>query len=392
MTPESVQAMIDQALLRNSTNKDGSHSSHGDNRRNVQTTRPCFYADFMKCQPLNFKENEGIVGLTRWIEKMESIFNISGCAIENQSVDPTTYKANRNNANDGTSGSAGGVEYTARGCSYKEFLNCKPHNFDKTEGAVGLTKWFEKLESVFNIFNCVEICQVKYATCTLLDGALTWWNAYVQSEAICVAHDLMDQVVRAKVANDADNKRKWEDGQRRNSLQNKRHEVVRAYDIGSSDKKGYAETLPLYDKCNIHHHHEKGHTRKCCQELENQNRAGEACEDPNVVMDLRVLQQARENLMETIQAFLKEYDHIPPEEKCMALLLVEERFLKINQAIEEEQNQPEVMQELVLKLMNDLQILKGIQPKQAEQEEPAAQSFLLNWNFPMADDDEYTII
>ncbi|GJT03467.1 putative reverse transcriptase domain-containing protein [Tanacetum coccineum] len=58
MTPESVQAMIDQALLRNSTNGDGSHSSHGDNRRNVQTARPCFYADFMKCQPLNFKGAE----------------------------------------------------------------------------------------------------------------------------------------------------------------------------------------------------------------------------------------------------------------------------------------------------------------------------------------------
>ncbi|GJW34185.1 hypothetical protein Tco_0054217 [Tanacetum coccineum] len=99
--------------------------------------------------------------------------------------------------------------------------------------------------------------------------------------------------------------------------------------------------------------------------------------------------QARENLMETIQAFLKEYDHIPPEEKCMALLLAEERFLKIKQAVEEEQNQPKVMQELLLKLMKDLQILNGIQPKQ---EEPVAQSFLLNWNFPMADDDEYTII
>ncbi|GKB01235.1 putative reverse transcriptase domain-containing protein [Tanacetum coccineum] len=83
MTLESVQAMIDQAFLRNSTNGDGSHSSYGDNRRNVQTTRPCFYADFMKCQPLNFKGNEGVVGLTRWIEKMESVFNISGCAIEN---------------------------------------------------------------------------------------------------------------------------------------------------------------------------------------------------------------------------------------------------------------------------------------------------------------------
>ncbi|GJY30513.1 putative reverse transcriptase domain-containing protein [Tanacetum coccineum] len=68
MTPESIQAMIDQALLRNSTNGDGSHSSHEDNRRNVQTARPCFYADFMKCQPLNFKGTEGVVGaaLTWW--------------------------------------------------------------------------------------------------------------------------------------------------------------------------------------------------------------------------------------------------------------------------------------------------------------------------------------
>ncbi|GJT38462.1 hypothetical protein Tco_0938327 [Tanacetum coccineum] len=56
----------------------------------------------------------------------------------------------------------------------------------------------------------------------------------------------------------------------------------------------------------------------------------------------------------------------------MDLLLAEERFLKIKQVVEEEQNQPEVMKELLLKLMNDLQILKGIQPKQAEQEEQAA--------------------
>ncbi|GKC62269.1 hypothetical protein Tco_1094867 [Tanacetum coccineum] len=95
MTPESVQCMIDQALLRNSTNRDGSHSSHGDNRRNVQTTRPCFYADFMKCQPLNFKGNEGVVGLTRWIEKMESVLNICGCVIENQFVANETKKVDK---------------------------------------------------------------------------------------------------------------------------------------------------------------------------------------------------------------------------------------------------------------------------------------------------------
>nr|GEV85182.1 hypothetical protein [Tanacetum cinerariifolium] len=61
MTPESVQAMIDQALLQNSTNRDGSHSSHEYSRSNVQTARPCFYADFMKCQPLNFKGTEGVL-------------------------------------------------------------------------------------------------------------------------------------------------------------------------------------------------------------------------------------------------------------------------------------------------------------------------------------------
>ncbi|GJX58945.1 putative reverse transcriptase domain-containing protein [Tanacetum coccineum] len=83
-TRESIQAKIGLALLRNSTNGDGSHNSHEDNQRNVQTVRPCFYADFMKYQPLDFKGTEDIVGLTRWIAKMESFFNIGSCAIENQ--------------------------------------------------------------------------------------------------------------------------------------------------------------------------------------------------------------------------------------------------------------------------------------------------------------------
>ncbi|GJV58351.1 hypothetical protein Tco_1459356 [Tanacetum coccineum] len=95
--------------------------------------------------------------------------------------------------------------------------------------------------------------------------------------------------------------------------------------------------------------------------------------------------QAQEDLMEAIQAFLKEYDHIPPNEKCMALLLAEERFLKIKQTMEEEQNQPGVMQELLLKLMDDLQILKG---SQQEKKETTAQSFIPYWNFSMIDDEE----
>ncbi|GJZ51074.1 hypothetical protein Tco_0605589 [Tanacetum coccineum] len=84
-------------------------------------------------------------------------------------------------------------------------------------------------------------------------------------------------------------------------------------------------------------------------------------------------------------AFLKEYDHIPPNEKCMALLLAEERFFKIKLTMREEQNQPEVMQELLLKLINDLQILKGIQQ---EKKKPTIQSSNPYWNSSMIDDKE----
>ncbi|GKC82994.1 hypothetical protein Tco_1138711, partial [Tanacetum coccineum] len=71
--------------------------------------------------------------------------------------------------------------------------------------------------------------------------------------------------------------------------------------------------------------------------------------------------------MEAIQAFLKKYDHIPPKEKCMALALAEERFLKVKHAFEEEQNQPEIIQDLLLQLIHDLQRLDEIQPKQVEE-------------------------
>ncbi|GKD03905.1 hypothetical protein Tco_1178879 [Tanacetum coccineum] len=95
--------------------------------------------------------------------------------------------------------------------------------------------------------------------------------------------------------------------------------------------------------------------------------------------------QARENLMEAIQAFLKKYDQIHPKEKSMALLLAEERFLKIKQAVEEEKNQPENIQELLLKLINDSQILNGIQLKQEEQ---AAKISSQYWKPPIFYDDD----
>nr|GFB16713.1 reverse transcriptase domain-containing protein [Tanacetum cinerariifolium] len=38
----------------------------------------------MKCQPLNFKGTKGVVELTQWFEKMETVFGISNCSVKNQ--------------------------------------------------------------------------------------------------------------------------------------------------------------------------------------------------------------------------------------------------------------------------------------------------------------------
>ncbi|GKB99151.1 putative reverse transcriptase domain-containing protein [Tanacetum coccineum] len=68
----------------------------------------------------------------------------------------------------------------ARQCSYKEFMSCQPINFKGLEGAVGLICWFERTESVFSRSNCTEDCKVKFATGTLTEEALSWWNSFAQ--------------------------------------------------------------------------------------------------------------------------------------------------------------------------------------------------------------------
>ncbi|GKF56704.1 hypothetical protein Tco_0167044, partial [Tanacetum coccineum] len=69
-----------------------------------------------------------------------------------------------------------GTVRTPRECTYKDFLNCKPLSFKGNERVVVLSQWFEKMESVFRISNCAVENQVKFATCTFLGNALTWWN------------------------------------------------------------------------------------------------------------------------------------------------------------------------------------------------------------------------
>ncbi|GJY22382.1 reverse transcriptase domain-containing protein [Tanacetum coccineum] len=49
-----------------------------------------------------------------------------------------------------------------------------------TEGAVDLICWFERTKSVFSCSNCADENKVTFATGTLTDDALSWWNSYAQ--------------------------------------------------------------------------------------------------------------------------------------------------------------------------------------------------------------------
>nr|GFB79566.1 putative reverse transcriptase domain-containing protein [Tanacetum cinerariifolium] len=60
-------------------------------------------------------------------------------------------KTRADSINAGESGSATRGSADVQGCSHKTFMNCKPHSFNGTEGVVGLKRWFEKMEQVFEI-------------------------------------------------------------------------------------------------------------------------------------------------------------------------------------------------------------------------------------------------
>ncbi|GJS62575.1 putative reverse transcriptase domain-containing protein [Tanacetum coccineum] len=89
---DHLKAMIDQGVIAalaardadRNTNGDDSHISGVGVRKTERTAHECTYIDFLKCQPLNFKGTEGVAGLSQWFERMESVFHISNCTVENQ--------------------------------------------------------------------------------------------------------------------------------------------------------------------------------------------------------------------------------------------------------------------------------------------------------------------
>nr|GEZ88079.1 reverse transcriptase domain-containing protein [Tanacetum cinerariifolium] len=93
MTQEAINILIAQRVAealaeyktqRNSVVNEDTSNTTGTGPRTVRPTRECTYKDYMKCEPLKFNGTEGVIGLTRWIERTEHVSSISNCIAENQ--------------------------------------------------------------------------------------------------------------------------------------------------------------------------------------------------------------------------------------------------------------------------------------------------------------------
>ncbi|GJX82725.1 reverse transcriptase domain-containing protein [Tanacetum coccineum] len=94
---------------------------------------------------------------------------------------------NNANENGGNGNGGNGNGGNNNGCTYKEFLACKPRDFDGKRGAIALTRWIEKMESVMGIIGCVNNQKLKYASSSLINKALNWWNTQIQARGRDVA-------------------------------------------------------------------------------------------------------------------------------------------------------------------------------------------------------------
>ncbi|GJW15749.1 putative reverse transcriptase domain-containing protein [Tanacetum coccineum] len=146
-----------------------------------------------------------------------------------------------------------------------------------TEGVVELTQWFERMETVFRISHCSMQNQIKFSTCTLLAGALTWneikkleaelWNLKVKGTNVIGYNQHFQELALLCVRMFPEESDKVERLRTKGSLKillktiktnnNKRQNTGRAYTAGTGEKKPYGGSKPLCAKYN--YHHDEGH-------------------------------------------------------------------------------------------------------------------------------------
>nr|GEU31357.1 putative reverse transcriptase domain-containing protein [Tanacetum cinerariifolium] len=260
VTDAQLEALIEQGFARalaarnadRNTNGDDNHVSGIGARRTERVTRECTYPDFMKCQPLNFKGTKGVVELTQWFEKIETVFRISNCSVENQIKFSTcTLLGNMKK------------KMTDKYCPMGEIKKLESELWNlrvKSNDVVGYSQHFQELALLCVRMFPEEADKIERYVGGLPDvihRSVVASRPKTMQEAIEMENELMGKRNNTWAERQAENERKADDTSRSNQSQqqqqNKRQNTGRAYTAGSGEKKSYIGSKPLCPKCNYHH-------------------------------------------------------------------------------------------------------------------------------------------
>ncbi|GJY76903.1 putative reverse transcriptase domain-containing protein [Tanacetum coccineum] len=209
VTNAQLQAMIDQGVTAALAARDAIRSTNG---------------------------TEGVVELTQWVEKMETVFRISNCSVENQIKFSTcTLLGNALtwwNSHVRTVGND--VAYAMTWTELKKKMTdkyCPRTEIKKLE----VELWDLKIERYVG------------GLLDMIHGSVVASKPKTMQEATEIATELMDKRIRTFAERQVENKRKQDNNQQQQP-QNKRQDTGRSYAVGTGEKKLYGGSKPLCPK------------------------------------------------------------------------------------------------------------------------------------------------
>nr|GEV63265.1 hypothetical protein [Tanacetum cinerariifolium] len=236
--------MIDQgvtaALVTRDANRNGDDSHTLGTGRPVQVARECTYPDFLKCQPLNFKGTEGVVGLRNALTWWNSHVKTNTPEAAHAMPCRTLKKM-----------------MTDKYCPRDEIKKLESEIWNLKVKGTDVVAYGQRFQ---------ELALIVMAT-----------KPKTMQDAIELTTKLMNKKINTWAERQADNKRNSDDTTRNNHQQpNKRQNTRRAYAAGNGDKRAYEGPRPqanqrgkLCFECGA-----QGHFKRECPKLKNNNNRG----------------------------------------------------------------------------------------------------------------------
>ncbi|GKA62388.1 putative reverse transcriptase domain-containing protein, partial [Tanacetum coccineum] len=238
----------------------------------------------MKYQPLNFKGTEGVVKLTQCIKKMETVFRISNCSVENQIKFSTcTLLGNaltwwnshvRTVGNDiayAMTWTELKKKITDKYCPRTEIKKLEVELWElKVKGTdvIGYNQRFQELALLCGRMFPKESDKIEKYVGGLPDmihGSVVASKPKTMQEATEMAIEVMDKRIRTFADRQTENKRKPDNNQQpQQHHQNKRQNTGRAYAAGTKGT-GSGQKLTCFE-CGV-----QGHFKRECPKLKNNN-------------------------------------------------------------------------------------------------------------------------